>query len=78
VGGERQSLIDVELKRTEFRLDVLKLREQLASIGVGHAQTKKERGPTVVTTREGSVVEAATATSAAAAPKPEPAPAGRS
>jgi hypothetical protein len=32
VGSERQSLIDVELARTEFRLDVLKLRERLGSI----------------------------------------------
>jgi hypothetical protein len=32
VGSERQSLIDVELARTEFRLDVLKLREELGSI----------------------------------------------
>jgi hypothetical protein len=30
MGNERsQSLIDVELARTEFRLDVIKLREQL-------------------------------------------------
>ena len=32
MGSERQSLIDVELARTEFRLDVLKLRERLGSI----------------------------------------------
>ena len=28
----RQSLIDVELARTEFRLDVIKLREQLGKV----------------------------------------------
>jgi hypothetical protein len=33
VGGERrQSLIDVEIARKEFRLDVLKLREELGAI----------------------------------------------
>jgi hypothetical protein len=33
MGSERrQSLIDVELARTEFRLDVIKLREQLGKV----------------------------------------------
>jgi hypothetical protein len=32
MGSERQSLIDVELARTEFRLDVIKLRQRLGEI----------------------------------------------
>ena len=44
MGGERQSLIDLRLKRNEFRLDVLKLREQLASIGVGRGPAQREQG----------------------------------
>jgi hypothetical protein len=36
MGSERrQSLIDVELARTEFRLDVIKLREQLGAFVPG-------------------------------------------
>lgn len=72
MGGERQSLIDVELKRTEFRLDVLKLREQLAAIGVRRPHETPESTQSVVTTMEGTVVEPATG--AAPAPR-ESAPA---
>ena len=60
MGGERQTLIDVELKRTEFRLDVLKLREQLAAVGVRRGPAKSEQPVTVVTTPAGTVVESAT------------------
>jgi len=65
VGGERQTLIDVELKRTEFRLDVLKLRKQLADIGVRRPHDAHESAQTVVTTMEGTVVEPATGTAPA-------------
>ena len=44
MGSERQSLIDVELARTEFRLDVLKLREELGSI-VPALRPKVSRAP---------------------------------
>jgi hypothetical protein len=40
MGSERQSLIDLRLARTEFRLDVLKLKEQLAVLGVGGSGPK--------------------------------------
>jgi hypothetical protein len=79
VGGERQSLIDVQLARNTFRLDVLKLRKQLAGIGVGRDPDKRPTAAAVVTTPEGSTVEpsgeAGAATPPAAAPsKTEPAP----
>jgi hypothetical protein len=45
MGSERQSLIDVELARTEFRLDVLKLRERLGSI-VPALRPKSSPAPT--------------------------------
>ena len=70
MGGERQSLIDVELARTEFRLDVLKLRKQLSELGVGKS-SEDAPAPTLVTTRQGTVVEPASG--AAAVPKTEPA-----
>jgi stress response protein YsnF len=75
VGGERQSLIDVELKRTEFRLDVLKLRKQLTEIGVRRG-AESEQPVAVVTTPAGTVVERAGQTPAAAsvAEKTAPAP----
>ena len=59
MGGERQSLIDVELARTEFRLDVLKLRKQLAEIGVGHDPDKGPPAVAVVTTPGGVSIEPA-------------------
>ena len=60
MGDERQSLIDLELARTEFRLDVLKLRKQLAQIGVGRDPDKPAPPPVaVVTTLEGTSVEPA-------------------
>jgi hypothetical protein len=76
VGGERQTLIDVELKRTEFRLDVLKLRERLAAIGVRRG-TKKSEPAAVVTTPAGTTAEpAGEAPASTPVPaKPAPAPA---
>ena len=79
MGGQRKSLIDVELARTEFRLDVIKLRKQLAEIGVG---PDREKAPpiAVVTTREGTSIEPAgdadaTQTGTPVSSKPTPAPA---
>jgi hypothetical protein len=71
MGGERQSLIDVELARNEFRLDVLKLRQQLAAIGVRRSQESQAPAQAVVTTPQGAIVEPAS--EAAAVPRTEPA-----
>jgi hypothetical protein len=79
MGGERQTLIDVELKRTEFRLDVLKLRKQLAEIGVGRSHESQAPAQAVVTTPQGSTVEPASGAAAVRmteSAKPEPARAG--
>jgi hypothetical protein len=78
VGGERQSLIDVELKRTEFRLDVLKLRKQLTEIGVRRGPAEGEQPVAVVTTPAGTVVERTGQAPATAriAERTAPAPAG--
>jgi hypothetical protein len=65
VGGERQSLIDLELARTEFRLDVIKLRKQLSEIGVGKSMEKPPE-VAVVTTRHGTVAEPASDTASSA------------
>jgi hypothetical protein len=46
MGSERQSLIDLRLARTEFRLDVLKLKEQLAALGVGGSGPKNGNAAT--------------------------------
>jgi hypothetical protein len=59
VGGERQSLIDVELARTEFRLDVLKLRKQLSEIGIGKDPDGSPPAVAVVTTPQGTTIEPA-------------------
>ena len=79
MGVERQSLIDVELKRNEFRLDVLKLRKQLAEIGVGRSHEGQTPAQAVVTTRQGTMVEPASEAAAVTRTepaKPEPARAG--
>jgi hypothetical protein len=77
VGGQRKSLIDVELARTEFRLDVLKLRKQLAEAGLRRDQATSAPEVALVTTREGTSIEPAGETAAdAPATRPEPARAG--
>ena len=76
MGGERQTLIDVELKRTEFRLDVLKLRKQLSEIGVGrNPDTPSSSAVAVVTTRAGTAVEPSGEAPATVAVVGEPEPA---
>ena len=64
MGGERRSLIDVELARTEFRLDVIKLRKQLKEIGVGKSPEAPEVA--VVTTPQGTTVEPASGAASSA------------
>ena len=79
MGVQRQSLIDVELARTEFRLDVIKLREQLAAIGVRRSHESQSPPQAVVTTPQGTTVEPASGAAAVSKPepaKPEPARAG--
>jgi hypothetical protein len=69
VGSERQSLIDVELARTEFRLDVLKLRERLGSI-VPALRPKASPAPTAPVPPAPAAAEKQPRTAAPAASAP--------